>query len=103
MRRIWLALAALPLGGAFAQTTPSNNVADCTLVQDPTALRLCVESTRQSRPASTFDPSAPQATTGNTIGMDLLPYPPRRGGSGRAAPVKEGDAPKASGQRSYIP
>jgi hypothetical protein len=56
---IALALTALTATGAAAQAVPAtNDVATCTLIVDPTAQRLCLESARQSRPAATFDPTA---------------------------------------------
>ena len=41
-----------------AQGVSTNDVTNCSIIADPTAQRLCIESARQSRPASTFDPTA---------------------------------------------
>jgi hypothetical protein len=43
---------------AGAQGLATNDIASCSIIRDPTAQRICIESARQSRPASTFDPTA---------------------------------------------
>jgi hypothetical protein len=44
-----------------AQTIAPNDVAACTLLNDPSAQRSCLESARHRQPASNFDPSSTQA------------------------------------------
>jgi hypothetical protein len=52
-------VGVVTLTNAQAQSVPAtNDIANCTLIADPTAQRLCYESARQSRPAATFDPTA---------------------------------------------
>ena len=95
-----LAFAASP---ALAQVQPTNAVGDCTRIVDPTALRQCVESSRQSRPASTFDPSA--VTTGST-GSTALDLQPRGRRSTPPKPATEkagGDASSEVNWRLRIP
>lgn len=97
LRRSLMSLAAVlaGMGTCSGQTPPSNAVGDCSLVVDPTALRLCVESARQARPASTFDPAGrPQAGT-RTIPGDLASRP-RKG----ARPDRPASPPTADPQEA---
>lgn len=97
-----LAFVASP---SWAQVSPTNAVGDCTRIVDPTALRRCVESSRQSRPASTFDPSVvTAAASGGSTAIDLLPPRGRRAASAKTAPERAGgDAPADLNWRLRIP
>ena len=95
------ALTLLASWPAAAQTPSSNAVGECTLIVDPTALRLCVESARQTRPASSFDPAGQTTGANGSTAIDLLPRPPRRGT--RKALDGSGPAPVAPAGRPIIP
>ena len=59
MRRSALILLATAWSRcASAQPLATDDIASCSIIRDPTAQRLCIESARQSRPASAFDPTA---------------------------------------------
>lgn len=105
MRRGWMVLAlAFSATPSWAQVQPTNAVGDCTRNVDPTALRQCVESSRQSRPASTFDPSATAATgNGGSTAIDLLPRGRRAAAAKVPAEKAAGDAPADSNWRLRIP
>ncbi|AWN48628.1 hypothetical protein DK419_21590 [Methylobacterium terrae] len=85
-------LAALAATGALAQSVPAtNDVAACTLIADPTAQRLCLESARQSRPAATFDPTAQKqrAERRPPPGRDALSPVTKPGAATKAATTPE--------------
>lgn len=102
MHRGWLMIViGLQAGAAFGQTPQSNAVGECTLVVDPTALRLCVESARQTRPASTFDPTATSSSAPGSTAADLLPS---YGASARPRVTSgESGSPRRSGERVSSP
>lgn len=86
MRSAMLIVASLvPLAAAEAQAT--RNIESCTLITDPTALRLCLESSRQRRPASSFDPAARPTDERKGTGPDLKA--PSRTGSVAAPGARE--------------
>ncbi|MGX7706278.1 hypothetical protein [Methylobacterium sp. Gmos1] len=95
-----LTLAALAATGAAAQAVPAtNDIASCTLIADPTAQRLCLESARQSRPAATFDPTAQKqrAERRPPPGRDAL----SPAANPAAKPKPTGDKPAAATPESY--
>ena len=93
-------LAALYTQTALAQP-PTNDVASCSLLVDPTAQRLCIESAQQSRPAATFDPTAQK------LRMERRPPPGRDalsvGGAAHTSNngIKPGASRKGATPESY--
>lgn len=101
MRASWAVLSITAvMGSAQAQVQPPNRVSDCTLIVDPTALRACVESARQSRPAAIFDPSITPSAESGSAPADLLP---RRTRQMRKSPDRPADGAKAPGTAETSP
>lgn len=99
-------LAAVPVmvmaAGALAQVPATNDIANCTLIADPTAQRLCIESARQSRPASTFDPTAQKQRLERRRppGRDALSPPDKRAPTANGG-VKLGTTPPGATPDAY--
>lgn len=66
--RLTILLVGLILPASLAAQTPPGNVNDCTLIQDPIALRNCIlryGNVRTQPPATIESPSAPSVTPPN--------------------------------------
>ncbi|UHC16876.1 hypothetical protein LRS73_02840 [Methylobacterium currus] len=102
-----VAPAVLAATEAVAQAVPAtNDVANCTLIADPTAQRLCLESARQSRPAATFDPTAQKqrAERRPPPGRDALsPVPKATGGAGAKPAATSPESYRETKWRLQIP
>lgn len=97
-----LTLAAAALAGpSRAQPVPAtNDVAACSLLADPTAQRSCIESARQKRAASSFDPSATRskaprarAQDGDVTGLRRSTDAGRRPRRSTGSPAPAADQP----------
>lgn len=104
-----LATAALTLAAAAspsrAQPVPAtNDVAACSLLADPTAQRSCIESARQKRAATSFDPSATRSKAPRARAQDGdLTGLRRSTDAGRRPRRSTGSTAPATDQPAQIP